>query len=273
MIAYCKQLALAVVLGGAALATPALAQPTLQAELVRRYDAPEANQGVAVDVASIYAVDNSEIGRYDKKTNRKTNAWSGDPKVFPHLNSCAAIDAELVCASSNYPATPMLSTVEVFDRARLTHLRSIPLGHQVGSLTWVVRDDGAWWAGFANYDGRGGEPGRDHTASAVVRFDAAWKPLAQWSFPKSVLDRFGGYSTSGGVLADDGLLYVTGHDAAEVYVLRAPEGGGLLQHVATIAVPIEGQAIALDAGRMLYGISRKNRQVVAVRLPAVRTPK
>jgi hypothetical protein len=254
-------------------AAPALAQPTPRAELVRRYDASEANQGVAVDARSIYAVGNSQIGRYDKRTGKMTGSWTGDPKVFPHLNSCAAIGAELVCASSNYPATPMTSTVEVFDRARLTHLRSIPLGHQVGSLTWAVRKGDAWWAGFANYDGRGGEPGRDHTRSALVKFDLAGKPLAQWTFPKSVLDRFAPHSTSGGVWGDDGLLYVTGHDAAEVYVLRVPPGGGVLEEVATIAVPIEGQAIALDANRMLYGISRKNRQVVAVRLPTVGTPK
>ncbi|MDB5425911.1 MAG: hypothetical protein JWQ29_3327 [Phenylobacterium sp.] len=264
-----KWLACVLVLG----ATPALAQPMLRAELLRRYDAPEANQGVAVDAGSIYAVGNSEIGRYDRKTGRKTGAWSGDPKVFPHLNSCAAIAAELVCASSNYPATPMLSTVEVFDRARLTHIRSIPLGHQAGSLTWVVKQGGAWWAGFANYDGHGGERGRDHTASALVKFDAAWKPLAQWRFPRSVLDRFAPNSTSGGVWGDDGLLYVTGHDAGELYVLRAPEGGGVLEHVATIAAPIEGQAIGLGANRTLFGIRRSSRQVVALRLPAVRTPK
>lgn len=255
-----------------ACAAPAMAQPTLKAELVRRYDAPEANQGVAVDASSIYAVGNSRIGRYDKTTGAKTGAWTGDPKVFPHLNSCTVVGPDLVCASSNYPATPMTSTVEVFDRARLTHLRSIPLGHQVGSLTWVVRRGDAWWAGFANYDGRGGEAGRDHTKSTLVKFDLDWKPLVQWSFPKTVLDRFAPHSTSGGVWGDDGLLYVTGHDAAEVYVLRVPSAGAVLEEVAVIAVPFEGQAIALDPNRMLYGISRKNRQVVAVRLPTVGTP-
>ncbi len=257
----------------AVIGTPVLAQPALQAETLRRYPAPEAGQGVAVDARSIYAVGNNKIGRYDKKSGKQTGAWSGDPKVFPHLNSCVAMGAELVCASSNYPATPMTSTVEVFDRAKLTHLRSIPLGHQVGSLTWAVRKGDAWWAGFANYDGKGGEPGRDHTASAVVKFDLAWKPLAQWSFPKSVLDRFAPHSTSGGVWGDDGLLYVTGHDAAEVYVLRVPPAGGVMEEVATIAVPVEGQAIALDARRTLYGISRKNREVVAMKLPAVGTQK
>ena len=37
---------------------------------------------------------------------------AGDPDRFPHLNSCAAIARELVCASSNYPSTPMASSVE-----------------------------------------------------------------------------------------------------------------------------------------------------------------
>lgn len=250
-------------------ATPAMAQPTLRAQLVRRYEAAEANQGVAVDATSLYAVGNSEIGRYDRKTGAKTGAWSGDPKVFPHLNSCAAVGPELICASSNYPATPMSSTVEVFDRARLTHSRSIPLGHQVGSLTWVLRKDNAWWAGFANYDGRGGEPGRDHSFTALVKFDDAWKPLGQWSFPASVLDRFAPRSASGGVWGDDGLLYVSGHDRPEIYVLRVPKQGSVLEHVATIASPIEGQAIAIDPAdhRAIYGISRSARQVVAIRLP------
>jgi hypothetical protein len=248
---------------------PAIAQPLLQAEAVRRYEAAEANQGVAVDDRSIYAIGNSEIGRYDKQTGRRTGGWVGDPRVFPHLNSCAVIGAELVCASSNYPATPMTSTVEVFDRAKLAHLRSIPLGHQAGSLTWVLRRDNAWWAGLANYDGRGGEPGRDHSFTALVKFDDAWKPRGQWSFPKSVLDRFAPRSASGGVWGDDGLLYVSGHDRPEVYVLRLPEVGTVLEHVATIASPIEGQAIALDPAdhRIMYGVSRKKREVIATRLP------
>jgi hypothetical protein len=260
----------AAILGLAVLGpAPAFAQPMLQAELTRTFEAPEASQGVAVDDRSIYAIGNSEIGRYDKQTGQRTGGWAGDPKVFPHLNSCTPVGAELICASSNYPATPMTSTVEVFDRARLTHLRSIPLGHQAGSLTWVLRKDNAWWAAFANYDGRGGEPGRDHTFTALVKFDDAWKAQRQWSFPKSVLDRFAPRSASGAVWGERGLLYVSGHDLAEIYVLRLPAAGDVLEHVATIASPIEGQAIALDPTdpRAMYGISRKMREVLATRLP------
>src|SRR4029453_14276151 len=98
-----------------ALAGPAAAAPAeLKAELLRSYPAPGANQGGAAHPRAFYAVDNSTIGRYDKATGQRTGGWSGDPKVFPHLNSCTVEGAELVCASSNYPATPMSSTVEVF---------------------------------------------------------------------------------------------------------------------------------------------------------------
>ena len=165
----------------------------------------------------------------------------------------------------------MSSTVEIFDRARLAHRRSIPLGHQGGSLTWLTRRQGAWWAGFANYDGRGGERGRDHTATALVKFDDNWKRLGSWRFPPVVLARFAPSSASGGAWGADGLLYVTGHDAPEVYVLRAPAHGEVLEHVATIAAPIEGQAIAFDptTPRLLFGISRRSRQIVAMRAPEV----
>lgn len=253
----------------AALLLAAAADP--QATELRRYKAPEANQGVAVDGRHFYAIGNSEIGKYDKATGRRVGGWKGDPKVFPHLNSCTVAGPELVCASSNYPATPMASTVEVFDPVAMKHLRSVPLGRQPGSLTWADRRDGAWWAGFANYDGRGGEPGRDHRFTTLVKFDDQWRPLASWTFPQAVLARFKPRSASGGSFGDDGLLYVTGHDEKEAYVLRRPAAGTVLEHVATIAVPVEGQAIAFDRSRkgVLFGISRSGREVVAMQLPAV----
>jgi hypothetical protein len=51
--------------------------------------------------------------------------------------------------------------------------------------------------------------------------------------------------------------------------LRVPEGGEVLEHVATLAAPIAGQAVGLDPKdpRRLYGINRARRQVVAMRLP------
>ena len=236
-----------------------------------RLPAPEASQGVAVDRRYVYAIGNSEIAKYDRNSGRKAAVWKGDPQRFPHLNSCAVIGRELVCASSNYPKTPMQSSVEVFDPGRLVHLRSIPLGHQAGSLTWVDRKDGSWWACFANYDGRGGEPDRDHRFTTLVSFNDRWRAQASWTFPPQVLERFAPRSASGGAWGADGRLYVTGHDRPEVYVLETPKGGGVLKLVATIAVPVEGQAIAFDRGApgVLLGISRAKREVVAMKLPPV----
>jgi len=241
------------------------------AQVIERVAAPEADQGVAVDARSIYAVDNSTIARYDRKTGAKVAEFKGDKALYPHMNSCAVIGRELICAASNFPATPMMSQVEVFDPTTLKHLRTIPLGHQPGSLTWVDRKDGSWWAGFANYDGRGGEAGRDHSFTTMIRFDDRWRPHERWTFPAEVLSRFAPMSASGGTFGPDGRLYVTGHDRPELYVLDVPKGGGVLKLAATIEVPVSGQAIAFDRGArgVLFGVNRKQREVVGFKLPAL----
>ncbi len=237
--------------------------------VLRTWIAPEADQGVAADATSFYAIDNSRIARYDRATGQRTGLWKGDPDRFPHLNSCILRARELVCAGSNYPKTPMESRVEVFDPVAMRHLRTIDLGRQGGSLTWADWKDGAWWAGFANYDGRGGEAGRDHTATKVVKFDGRWRPLATWTFPPEVLARMKPYSASGGAWGPNGRLYVTGHDRSEVYVLDAPAGGGVLTLVATLPTAMGGQAIAFDPTGALFGIRRASGEVVEMRLPPV----
>ena len=241
------------------------------AEVLSRRPAEEARQGVAVDAAFLYAVDNAQIAKYDRKTGQKVAHFKGDPVKFPHMNSCAVIGDELVCAGSNYPATPMQSQVEVFDPETLSHVRTIALGPQPGSLTFVDRKDGSWWAGFANYDGRGGEPGRNHTFTTLVRFDDQWRALDRWTVPPEVLARMAPSSASGGAFGADGRLYVTGHDRPELYVLSVPEGGGVLQLVGTIPIAVEGQAITFDrsAPGVLFGINRASREVVAMKLPPV----
>ncbi|KRB52149.1 MAG: hypothetical protein V4514_15895 [Pseudomonadota bacterium] len=268
------------VLAGALVASAASAQeaaapsgsaPSRSAEVLRRYSAPEARQGVAVDRDHVYAVANSTIAKYDKKTGMKVAEWKGDPARYPHINSCAVISRELVCASSNFPAVPQTSSVEFFDPATMTHLRTVALGLGTGSITWIDRKDGAWWAAFANYDGKGGEAPRDHRHTALVRFDDQWRKTQSWSFPQSILDRFKPMSSSGGGWGPDGRLYITGHDHPELYILALPKGGSVLDHVGTISVPVEGQAIDWDESQpgVLYGISRPNREMLAMRvLPA-----
>lgn len=266
----------AMMTGGGAAQPSVSAPPTvlqLQAEEVRRWPAPEARQGVAVDSDHFYAVVNSRIGKYRKADGRKVAEWTGDRIAIRHLNSCVVDNGELVCANSNYPQTPMASSVEIFDTATLSHLRSVPLGVRDGSLTVVERHKGAWWAVFANYDGPRSYLGRTHRDTKVALFSDAWSEVGGYALPESVLERLAPHSASGGSFGPDGLLYLTGHDAPEIYALRIPRQGPVLEHVATIAAPIEGQAWAWDrsAGRTIYAIRRSTGEVVVLRLPVVAT--
>lgn len=242
-----------------------------QAETIRRYPGP-ATQGVAVGPSDVYAVSNFTLIRFDKATGEKRAEWVGDRVRFPHINSCSLIDAELICASSNYPGVPHVSTIEVFDPVDLHHVRSIALGLGTGSVTWVDRHDGTWWVMFANYDGRGGEAPRDHRHTTLVQFDDQWRRLQSWGLPQTILDRIAPTSISGGGWGPDGRLYLSGHDLPELYVVAIPDGGGILDHIKTLGMEAEGQAIDWDesAPGMLYGITRATREMLAMRVPVGR---
>jgi hypothetical protein len=261
------QLFAALALQAAADAPPPV-PPTLRAETVRRYDG-KASQGAAVGPNDVYAVSNFRLVRYDKKTGGQRAEWTGEKARFPHINSCALIAKELVCASSNFPATPHVSTVEVFDPMTLAHKRSVSLGLGTGSVTWIDRHDGFWWAMFANYDGKGGEPPRDHRHTTLVKFDDQWRRLEGWALPATVLERIAPMSISGGGWGPDGRLYLSGHDLPELYVVRLPMGGGVLDHLDTIAMDAEGQAIDWDESQpgMLYGITRRTKEILAMKVP------
>jgi hypothetical protein len=236
---------------------------------LRRLPADEARQGAAADARFVYAISNSEIGKYDRRSGRKVSAWKGDPAEFIHMNSCTLAGSELVCAASNYPDVPMASSIEWFDTRTMRHLRSRSLGPGRGSLTWLEWHDGSWWACFANYDGKGGEAGRDHRTTVMVRYDRNFEEQAAWLFPKSVLERFAPYSASGGAWKD-GFLYVTGHDRPEMYVLALPKAGSRLVHRATIPIPTPGQAIQWDKrSNTLWSLDRKAKQLVESRPPPV----
>ncbi len=249
---------------------PELTKHGLVATELRRWRPRGANQGVAVDERHFYGIGNFVVGKYDKRTGERAGEWvglRGGPIV--HLNSGVVQDGLLVLAHSNFPQLPMASSVEFFDPATVRPVRSVSLGVRHGSLTWAERRGGAWWACFAHYNDHGGTPGRDQRWTLVGRFDDRWQLLESWLFPPQVIATWGKSSCSGGSWGDDGLLYVTGHDAKELYVLRPPRQGVTLEYVTTIDVPFEGQAWAWDrsADRVIYGITRRTREVVVARIP------
>jgi len=236
---------------------------------VRRLPAPAARQGVAVDAAHLYAIDNHAIEKLEKRSGRMVARWEGtDGGPVSHLNSGVVVGGMLYCAHSNYPAVPMESSIEIFDAKTLSHLGRHSFGVAVGSATWVDRHDGDWWVVFANYDGRGGTPGRGPEWTTLVRFDDDWRRLTAWTFPAELVERFRGRSNSGGAWGPAGRLYATGHDAPEVYVLGLPRAGSVLELLEVVPAPIEGQGIAWapDEPGVLYGIRKTAREIVRLSL-------
>lgn len=249
---------------------PASAQaPSTRFEEVRRFSAEEATQGVAVDERYVYAISNRRIGKYEKGTGRRVDAWEGAPDgPIIHLDSGVVIDGLLYCAHSNYPGVPMVSSIEIFDPETMTHVGSHSLGVLDGSATWVDRWDGHWWVALANYAGPGGVPGRGPAWTSLVELDDSWRRVAGFVYPTEVVERFGVTSNSGGTWGADGRLYVTGHDEGVVFVLSLPTAGSVLALEKELPVRAEGQGIAWDRGEpgTLYSILRSSREVVESRL-------
>jgi hypothetical protein len=245
---------------------PATPVPTREAwPVIRRYPAPEARQAVAVDATHFYAIDNRRIGKYEKASGEKIASWQGpEGGPFIHLNSGVVIDGRLYCAHSNYPGVPMVSSIEVWETATLRHVQTIPVGTGRGSATWLDRHDDAWWVMYAHYPPPNGEPGKGPEYSVLVRYDTGWRETGSWAFPKSVVARWDGMSSSGGVWGAAGTLITAGHHAPELHVLQLPAAGATLVLEAIVPVESEGQGIALDPSdpARFWSIQRRTAEVL-----------
>jgi hypothetical protein len=248
---------------------PALPTGDRAFQEVRRIRSDRARQAPAADTAHVYAIDNRAIAKHDKRTGELVDSWEGDDDgPIIHLNSGIVLDGRLYAAHSNYPGLPMVSSIEVFDVETMEHVDTHSFGIHQGSATWVDRHDGSWWVAFANYGGRGGQPGRDPSWTTVERFDDEWRVTGGWIFPDEVVGTFENMSNSGGAWGPDGHLYVTGHDAPMLFEMRLPLAGSVLELVQAIPATAEGQGIAWDpveAGT-LYTILRSRREIVVSRM-------
>lgn len=230
---------------------------------LQRYPAKTAHQGVAVDANSIFSISSREISRHQKSDGKLLDTWKG-PKDshIRHLNSGVVIQGKLFCAHSNWPQKLLKNTVEVFDAKNLKHLETLKFPGTPGAINWIDRRQGKWWIAFAFY----GEL-ENVRKTYLARYDDDWNLEKKWTFPDSVLKRFLPYSNSGGAWGPNGLIYTTGHDRRELYVMRVSDSDSVLEHVETLTAPIAGQGIAWDASDIgtLYGIHRQQKQVIKLR--------
>jgi len=229
----------------------------------------EANQGVAVDKDFVYVIGTKEIAKYNKQTGKLVRSWKGEENgPFKHLNSGVVIDGLLYCSHSNYPNIPMTSSVEIWNAETLEHIGSHSFGIQWGSCTWVDKYDGFWWAGFAHYGKWKEQAGTNERWTMIVKFDNQWDMIEAWVFPKEISDKFVPMSNSGGSWGPDSLLYCTGHDYGELYAMKLPIAGSVLELVEIIPIESEGQGIAWDRSdpMNIYGIIKKDRRVIVSKL-------
>jgi hypothetical protein len=255
-------------------AQTAAAEPQqLEARLLRTYDAFDANQGVGVDRSHFYAVDNTSITKHSRETGAPVLQLAGaEDGPLIHMDSGAVHRGRVYAAHSNYNESPMESSVEVFDARTLEHVDSHSFGIDRGSLTWIDRHDGSWWAAFANYDRVfDGEVYGDTDNTQVVKLDDRFQVVAGYTIPTEILDRFRPMSNSGGSWGPDGRLWITGHDLGEAYVMEPPRAGSELRWIATVRLPgVEGQGIAWDLSGprpTLWAIKRSTKQVLQFDVP------
>jgi hypothetical protein len=230
---------------------------------VGRFPAPDARQGIAVDGSHLYVIANRSVAKYTKD-GEMVARWEGEPDgPIQHLNGGIVRQGNLYAAASNYPNLPMISSIEIWDVMTMEHVESISFGIYSGSATWIDFYNGSWWIAFANYENEAGEPGRGVEWTTIERFDTDWRRTGGWVLPAALVEKFRPYSNSGGVWTQ-GELWLTGHDAPEIYAVRLPRAGAVLELVETIPAPIAGQGIAIDPifPRRVYAIDRSTREVV-----------
>lgn len=255
--------------------TAASAPVEYTADLRRTFAAFDARQGVAVDRKYFYAVNNQTITKHDKATGKPLLQFVGDSDgPIIHMDSATVVGDKLYAATSNYNVTPEKSSVEVFDTRTMKHIDTFGFGIYRGSLTWLDRHDGAWWAAFANYDkppAGSTEPYGKTDNTQIVKLDDRFRVVESWTLPQELLDKVRPMSNSGGSWGPDGRLWITGHDYDEAYVMDIPSEGSDLRWVATVKLPdVEGQAIAWDRSTRtpeLWTIKRSTEEVLVFKAP------
>ena len=214
--------------------------------------APQAHQAAAADRKFIYAITNNVVAKYSRKTRQQLAVSVG--KAL-HLNSGYLYRGSLLCAHSNFPRIPEHSQIKVLDTNSMQLTTFHDFGDYGGSLTWVVRVGNRWLCNFAKYDKSNGD-------TFLAEFDRNWTETRRWTYPQAMVAQLGKYSLSGGLFHQQRLL-VTGHDAQELYYLRIPQTGTVLEYISKSPVPFTGQGFAVDPiGGGLVGISRAEHRVI-----------
>jgi hypothetical protein len=220
----------------------------------RRLSTKYATQGAAADKEFVYGISNGGVAKLDRSTGELIARSEGETV---HLNAGFFLDGKLILAHSNYPKRPESSEVMALDPETMKLTVVHDFGESDGSLVWILRHDGRWWANFAFY-------GDENAKSYLASFDDDWKELRRWTYPQELLDQLHEASLSGGIWRD-GELLATGHDDEKLFRLRVPTEGQRLELLGSEQIAFTGQGFAEDpVTGGLVGIDRAKRQIIFV---------
>jgi len=234
-------------------------------EELNRFPAKNATQAVAVDSLHFYTISNSRIVKRKKSDGQVVGEWSGPLK---HLNSGIVLDGKLYCSNTNFPQTPMASSLEIYDAETLEHIGNHSFGIYAGSFTWIDQREGDWYLMFVHYDETGKERDKGVAYSSLIRMDSTFRRKAGWTLPQKFIDHLAPMSVSGGTFLPDGKLLLSPHHFEEIYLFSFPEMGYELVWEDTIPVPFQGQGLAIDpyAEKVVWGMHRQKREVISVKI-------
>jgi hypothetical protein len=236
---------------------------------IGQFAIPHARQAVAVSEEFLFGIDDSAIGQYDKETGALLASWKAPASsLIKHLNSGIVIGEKLLAAHSNYPDYPIRNSLESWDSETLAYAGTRNLSGQYGYAVWVDRFDQSWWVAFAHYEKTRPKTGFGSENTILVRFNDSWKELDSWVYPGELIQRMAPKSNSGGAWGPHGILYLTGHDSAEVYATFPDPAKDQLTLLDVFPIDNAGQGIAWDPSNsdVLFAMKRSGRIVTYSKL-------
>jgi len=207
----------------------------------------DAYQGVAVSDKFIFVINTNSISKHDKTNYSKLKT----KKIDGHANGGIVLNNMLHI--TNNPKGS--NSIGIYD-LDLNFVKSIKINVN-GSLTWIDFYNNEWWGMVVYYK-------KDVRKTRLVKFNRKWQIVKEWKWPKKILERLYPYSISGGQFNKrNGLLYLTGHDRQEIYIVRINPNSNILELVSIEEIPFSGQGISFHGG-YLYGIDREKREVIKI---------
>lgn len=218
----------------------------------QRWPSVFATQAAAADEHHVYAISNSVVAQYERKTGKLLRR--GTAEGTWHLNSGFLHQGKIYCAHSNYPDLPHQSDIRTFDPATGKFTIFHTFTEPPGSLVWCVLREKSWWCCFAHY-------GQKNAQTVLVEMDTRFRERRRWTFPEKVIADWDGASASGGIWDGDTLL-ISHHHFPVLYRLRVPKTGTVLEFVEALRSPFPGQGIAVDPTGGLVGIDRARQEII-----------